>query len=154
MAMSDRHRTGNALTGVLFLLLLLAAAGAWNYHRNLQIEQAAAAARPYESYATADLEALRKAYVSELASVQAELAHSKSKRGEVSRNHGSIARNVEQFAQTTVTSSAIRRAAANVAERQSQIGELDTELELRERFGQGMSRHVKLLVGVEGLFTG
>ena len=150
--MSDRFRAGNATAGAILLLLIMSGAGAWNYHRNLQIEQSTDSARPYQSYASADLEALRNAYASELESVQADLAHSKSRRGQVSRNNGSIAKNVEQFAQTAVASSAIRQAAANVAERQSQIAELDTELELRERFGQGMVRHLKLLLKIDDLF--
>jgi hypothetical protein len=150
--MSDRLRAGNATAGAIVLLLIMSGAGAWNYQRNLQIERSTDSARPYQSYASADLEALRNAYASELESVQADLAHSKSRRGQVSRNNGSIAKNVEQFAQTAVTSSAIRQAAANVAERQSQIAELDTELELRERFGQGMVRHLKLLLKIDDLF--
>jgi len=151
--MSDRSRAGNATAGVILLLLVVSGAGAWNYHRNLQIERSADSARPYQSYASADLEALRSAYASELESVQADLAHSKSRRGHVSRNKGSIAKNVEQFDQTAVASSAIRRAAASVAERKSQIAELETELELRERYGQGMARHLKLLLKIDDLFA-
>jgi hypothetical protein len=149
--MSDRSRAGNATVGAILLLLMMSGAGAWNYHRNLQIEQSADSTRPYQSYASADLEALRNAYASELESVQAELAHSKLRRGQISRNHGSMAKNVAQFDQTAATSSAIRRAAANVAERQSQLTELETELELRERFGQGMVRHLKLLLKIDDL---
>jgi hypothetical protein len=35
-----------------------------------------------------------------------------------------------------------------VADRQSQIGELDRELSLREQFGVGMMRHVKRLTTI------
>ena len=150
--MSDRFRSGNAITSVVLLLAIVAGAGAWNYHRNLQVEKASEGARPYESYATADLESLQSAYTMELESVRAQLAHTKSQRGQVERDRGSIAMNVEQFAKTAHTSSAIRDAAANVAERQSQIAELKVELELREHYGQGMARHMTLLLKVDDLF--
>lgn len=152
--MFDRHRAGGATTGAIVLLLLMAAAGVWNYNRNLEIEKATDSTRPYKSYATSDVEALRNAYASELESERTDLVHSKSRRGQIDRGKGSIAANVEQFAKTAVTSSAIREAAGNVAERESQIAELDIELELRERFGQGMVRHLKLLLTIDDLFPG
>jgi hypothetical protein len=143
--MPDRLRAGGALGSAVALLLVAAAAGAWNYHRNLQIELQAEGPRPYKSYAQMDIEALRSAYAAELAGVRAQLVHAKQQRGRVSRDIGSIAENVEQFAQTTRTSTAIRDAAADVAERKSQIAELDEELEMRTRFGKGMARHLKRL---------
>jgi hypothetical protein len=147
-AMSNRRRAGNTTGGAIVLLLLVAGLGAWNYHRNLQIERESEGSRPYRSYASSDLEALRSAYAMELESVRAELAQTKQRRSQISRNQGSIAKNVEQFAQTAHTSSAIREAAGNVAERESQITELDKELELRSRFGQGMQRHLTLLLTI------
>jgi hypothetical protein len=146
--MSDRRRAGNSTGTLVLLLLLIAGAGAWNYHRNLQLEKATEGDRPYRSDATSDLEALRSAYAMELESVRADLAHKKAQRGQISRNEGSIAKNVEQFAQTAHTSSAIREAAGNVAERQSQIEELDKELGVRARFGQGLQRHLTLLLTI------
>ena len=61
----DRRR--RQAGGVLLLLLPiavagLAAAGFWNYRRNLELEQRAAAARPLHGYSTRDLEALAGAY--------------------------------------------------------------------------------------------
>jgi len=148
MNMSDRYSKdckGSATNSVLMLLLILAGVGAWNYHRNWQADRQPEEARPYESYAEADLSALREAYATELESVRAEFAHSKRQREEVSRNQGSMTRNLEQFAQTTRNSSAIRKAAANVAERESQIAELDRELELRSRMGHGLAMHLRRL---------
>ena len=143
--MPDRLRAGGALGSAVALLLVVAAAGAWNYHRNLQIELQTEGPRPYKSYVQMDIEALRSAYAAELAGGRAPHVHAKQQRGRVSRDIGSIAENVEQFAQTTRTSTAIRDAAADVAERESQIAELDEELQMRVRFGKGMARHLKRL---------
>ena len=118
--------------------------GAWNYHRNLQIEQAESH-RPYSTYATEDVEALRSAYGTELQGGRAQFASAKRNRARPQGDVGSIAGNVDQFQKATRASSAIRQAASQVAAGQSQIAELDRELELRTRFGEGMERHIKLL---------
>ncbi|MEE8165961.1 MAG: hypothetical protein V3T64_10365 [Myxococcota bacterium] len=146
--MPDRFRAGGALASVVLLLLVLAGVGAWNYHRNLQIELQTEGPRPYENYAQMDLKALRSAYAADLEGVRAQLVHAKQQRARVSRNLDSISTNVLQFAQTTRTSTAIRDAAAAVAERASQIAELDKELEIRARFGKGMARHLKRLTTI------
>lgn len=143
--MSNRSRSGRATGSILILLVLLSALGAWNYHKNWQIEQESEGHRPYKAYSSADLEALREAYSSELGGVRAEFDAAKRKRVRPQRDVGSISDNVAQFAQTTRTSSAIRDAAAGVADREGQIAELDRELEIRTRFGEGLMRHVKRL---------
>ena len=152
--MTDRYRTGGALPVVVVLLLAVAGAGAWNYHRNLELERAADPDRRYQSYETQDVQALRDAYRSELESVRADLVRTKGQRDRRAQDTGSIAGNVEQFAETTVRSAAIREAAGDVAEREGQVEELETELELRERFGHRPTRHLKLLTNLDGLFTG
>ena len=146
--MSDRSRAGRATGSLLLLLLLVGGAGAWNYHRNLEIEKQTEGLRPYKSYAAEDLEALRSAYAAELEGVRAQLTHARSQRTRVAGDQGSISKNVEQFKRTTRTSAAIREAAGNVAERESQIAQLDEELELRARFGQGLMRHWKRLITI------
>jgi hypothetical protein len=146
--MPDRFRAGRALASALALLLVVAVAGAWNYQRNLQIEIQTEGPRPYKNYAQTDVEALRSAYAADLEGVRAQLVHTKQRRTRVSRNHDSIARNVEQFAKTARTSAAIRDAAADVAEHERRLAELDKELEMRSRFGKGMALHLKRLTTI------
>ena len=146
--MPDRSRAGNSLGSVVLLLLIVAAAGAWNYHRNLQIELQTQGPRPYESLAKPEVEALRSAYAADLEGVRAQLVHAKRQRGRVARDIDSIAKNVEQFEQTKRTSTAIRNALDDVTERESRIAELDKELEMRTRFGTGMARHLKRLTTI------
>lgn len=146
--MSGRRTEGRATGSILLLICILIGAGGWNYHRNLQIEKETEGARPYERYAVKDLEALRQAYSSELAGVQAQFESAQRKRVRPKRDAGSMTDNVEQFQATTQTSQAIRRAAASLSERQSEIAELDRELEIRTRFGVGLMRHVKRLTTI------
>jgi len=146
--MPDRFRAGGALASAVALLLVVAAAGAWNYHRNLQIELQSEGPRPYKGYAQTDVETLRSAYATDLEGVRGQLVHARQQRGQISRHNGSIAGNVEQFAQTTRTSTAIRDATADVAERERRLAELDRELEMRSRFGKGMARHLKRLTAI------
>ncbi|MBJ18081.1 MAG: hypothetical protein GY910_24665 [bacterium] len=146
--MSLRLQAGRATGSILLLLVLLSGAGVWNYHRNLQIEKLSGERRPYESYAVADVEALRAAYASELYGVRARFDAAKRKRIRPKRDVGSFSDNVAQFQRTAQTSAAIRDAAAGVADRQDQIAELERELDLRERFGVGLMRHVKRLTTI------
>ena len=146
---SDARRTaGRASGSLLLLLVLLMGAGGFNYHRNLEIERQSAGHRPYEGYATEDIQALRDAFESELVGSEAHFAAAKRQRTRPQGDVGSIAGNIDQFAQTAQTSRAIRAAAAGVAERQNELSELDRELELRANLGQGLMRHVKRLTTI------
>jgi hypothetical protein len=146
--MSNRSTSGRATGMVVLLLIVMFAAGGWNYHRNLQITQEAEGLRPFASYAVADLEALREAYQSDLEKVRVRFDRAQSQRVRPLRDVGSMSRNVAQFAQTTRTSSAIRNAAGKVSDREGQIAELDRELDLRSRFGEGIKLHLKRLITI------
>jgi hypothetical protein len=146
--MSHRHSAGRTTGTLALLLVLLSGLGAWNYHRNWEIEKATEGNRPYHNYKEADLVSLRSAYESELAGVRAEFDAARRKRARPARDVGSIAGNVAQFSSTARASIAIRNAAAGVAERESQVKELTRELDLRAQFGQGMARHIKRLTTI------
>lgn len=146
--MTLRHQAGRATGSIVFLLLVLTVAGGLNYHRNWQVEQASESSRPYQNYAAKDLESLRDAYALELTGVKADFDSARRRRARPAGDLGSIASNIEQFQRTTRASSAIREAAAEVVEREGQIEELDRELELRTRFGEGMARHLKRLTTI------
>lgn len=147
--MDHRRQAGRATGSALLLLIMLGALGGWNYHRNWQIEQESTGAkRPYEGYSSKDLESLRSAYESELATMRIRFDAAKRRRTRPKGDQGSIAGNVDQFAKTARTSGMIRDAASGVAEREGQIAELDRELSLRTEFGQGVMRHVKRLTTI------
>ena len=146
--MSHRSQAGRATGSLLLLLVLVSGLAAWNYHRNWQIERATERNRPYSGYAVEDLKALREAYTGELEGVRDRFEQAKRRRVRPKRDVGGFSDNVAQVQQTTRNSTAIRDAAAGVADRQSQISELDRELALREQFGVGMMRHVKRLTTI------
>ena len=145
---SSRGQAGRATGTLAFMLLLVAGAAGWNYHRNWQIEKQTEGVRPYKSYEIVDLEALKSAYAGELDGVRSQFDEAKRRRVRPTRNGGSIAANVAQFETTARTSAAIREAASNVVERQDQIAELDRELELRAHFGKGLRRHLNRLTNL------
>jgi len=141
--MNHRHQAGRATGSIVLLLLVLIAAGGWNYHRNWQAEKATENNRPFQNYAAKDLQSLRDAYASELAGVRANFDSAKLRRARPTGDVGSIAGNVEQFRKATRASTAIRDAAAGVAGREAQITELDREIEIRSQLGQGFALHLK-----------
>lgn len=143
-----RRTAGRANGSLLFLLFLLGGAGGWNYHRNLEIERQFEGHRPYESYSTEDIQALRAAFESELAGSEARFEAVKRQRSRPKGDLGSVSANVAQFAQTAQTSRVIRRAAADVAEQQNEIGELDRELMRRANLREGLMRHVRRLTTI------
>ena len=143
-----RRTAGRANGSLLFLLFLLAGAGGWNYHRNLELERQSEGHRPYESYSTEDIQALRAAFESELAGSEARFEAVKRQRSRPKGDLGSVSANVAQFAQTAQTSRVIRRAAADVAEQQNEIGELDQELMRRANLREGLMRHVRRLTTI------
>lgn len=143
--MTLRRQSGKAMGSLVLLLVLVSGLGAWNYHRNWQIEKAQEHTRPYASYKTEDLEALREAYSGESQTAEAKLKAAQNMRARVSGDRGSIAQNVDQFSKTTRTSANIRSAASDLAAQQSQLADLDKELSHRSEFGSGMQLHLKRL---------
>lgn len=145
----DARRSAGRVSGsMVLLLLLLVGGGGYNYHRNLEIERQSEGHRPYERYSIEDVQALRDAFESELAGSEAKFAAAKRQRTRPQGDMGSISGNIEQFAETTATSRAIRAAAAGVAERRDALSELDRELEIRANPAQGLMHHLRRLTTI------
>jgi hypothetical protein len=64
--MRDRRRQGSTTASLMLLLAVAVGAGGWNYHRNLEREQASASGRTYAGYSTREVELLRAAATSEI----------------------------------------------------------------------------------------
>ncbi|MBB84884.1 MAG: hypothetical protein CL931_13835 [Deltaproteobacteria bacterium] len=143
-----RRSAGRVSGSMVLLLLLLVGGGGYHYYRNLEIERQNEGHRPYESYSTEDVQALRDAFESELTASEAKFAAAKRQRARPQGDLGSISGNVEQFAETTATSRAIRAAAAGVAERRDALSELDRELALRASPVQGLMHHLRRLTTI------
>ena len=143
----DRRR-GQA-GGVLVLLLLgivvLAAAGGWNYRRNLETEQRAASARPLHGYSTADLEALADAYRQEIAAHAARYASQKTRRAEA-RDRAYFDEQVREFENVQKHSSRLREAGAEVSVREADLARVEAELRARGGVESDLDRHLRLLL--------
>jgi hypothetical protein len=135
---------GRVVLPILVLLVALGGAGAWNYQRNLVAEDSDQKPRPFQSYASSDLEALRSAYSQEIAAYQKMYASQDAKRRRAS-DTGMIDERVEEFDRVRLASSRLRELSADVAEREARLREI--ELELRQRAGQlsGLSLHLRRL---------
>ncbi len=143
---TDRRRiAGNATGSLALLLALLLGLGAWNYHRNLRLEQASARGRAYSGYSTHEVELLRDAVAGELAASRARFERAQGRRQGTARDRGSLGDNAAQFARTTRASEAIRDAASTVAEQEAMKAALDAELAHRAGLGTGTALHLKRL---------
>ena len=143
--MDERRIAGISTASLALFLLVLVGAGAWNYHRNYQLERSDARGRTYSGYSTREVTLLRDAAAAELATAKARFERAQRNRAGTARDRGDVAGNVRQFARTTRASGAIREAASEVAERESLKAALDQELGKRGGDSSGMSLHLKRL---------
>jgi len=128
-SMRGRRTAGNTTTPLAMLLLILVGVGAWNYHRNHQLEQKSERGRAYSAYSTREVELLRDAVAGELEAARARLE--RAKRGRIDR--------------ASRASGAIQDAASTVAENESLKSVLDQELALRSGSGTGTALHLRRL---------
>jgi Tfp pilus assembly protein PilV len=142
----DRRRgqAGGVLVLVLIGIVGLAAAAGWNYRRNLEAEQRAAASRPLHGYSTGDLEALADAYRQEIAAHAARYASQKSKRAEAS-DHAYFDEQVHEFENVQKHSSRVREAGAEVSVREAELARIEAELRARGGVESDLDRHLRLL---------
>ena len=140
-----RRIAGNTTTMLLMLLVILMGAGAWNYHRNYQLERTRERGRPYSGYSTREVELLRDAVAGELEAARARFEAAKGRRMRSARDQGSVADNARQFSRTARASHSIRDAAGEVAEQESAKSALDEELAVRSSTGAGTALHLRRL---------
>jgi hypothetical protein len=128
----ETHRNGGAGKTVLLalLLVLLAAGGAWNYHRNYELEKQSRATRPLAGYSTDDLHALADAYRGEIASRSARYDAAKKSRVE-GRDRAYFDEQVQEFEKVQRASGRTREAGAQVAEREASLKQVEAELAAR-----------------------
>jgi hypothetical protein len=142
----DRRRAGKA-TGPLLGLVLLIGLGGYNYHRNWQSEQVDQGPRPFETYETADLTALRDAY--EVEAAQYEQRYSAQERQRYrSKGEGLMGERVEDFERIQRNSGRLRELSADVADRQARMRDIERELDIRLAQANGLALHMKRLISL------
>ncbi len=128
------RRCGGAASVALLVALLVgaAAAGAWNYHRNLVAEQQDRAARPLYGYETGDLEALAEAYRAEAAELTRRYEGVRNQRVET-RERGFFGDQIEEYERVRRRSGSRRDIGADLGETEASLRGVEKELEARRR---------------------
>jgi hypothetical protein len=128
------------------LLAAVAAAGAWNYQRNLAREEQEKG--PYASYSDAQLAALKQAYEGEIAALQKRY---QARKAEPYRAGSGplIGDQVREFERASARGRAIRDAGGDLAEREATLADID--LELSRRGGDPTQIFLNRLLSLDGL---
>lgn len=128
------QRGSSNLPALLFLLAILATAGAWNYQRNVKLESAEP--RPYRSYSLPQLEDLRQAYQDEVDKHTARYQAAASRKVTV-HDEGYIAAQVDEFDRVQRIGQGKRAIANDYAKNQVQLDAVTAEIARRKTAGQG-----------------
>ncbi len=129
----QRRCGGAANLAVLAAILLgVAGAGAWNYHRNLVAEQQDRAARPLYGYETGDLEALEKAYRAEVEALTRRYERTRQQRVET-RERGFFGDQIDEYERVRRRSGSRRDVGADLSETEAALRGVEEELAARRR---------------------
>jgi len=125
---------GNGAGGSFLLLLVLmlgiGAAGAWNYQRNLALEEQEKGEQAFKGYSDEDLEALAQAYRQEIEAL--DRRYSSARRGRTSaRDEGLLAERVNEFERVQRSNDQLRNATAELAQREARLAEVTDEQRFR-----------------------
>jgi hypothetical protein len=140
--MAKSSGSGSQLFALLVLLGILIAGGAWNYHRNLELENAEL--RPYRSYSLEDLEALRAAFQAEADAHSARFRAAASRNVKV-RGGGMLDDQVDEFERVQHISAGKREIAGEYAKNQVQLDAVESEIATRAEEGEGWHRELRRL---------
>ncbi len=127
MASGSDTRVGQ----ILILLVILGAAGGWNYHRNTLID--AAVLRPYRNYSDEDLHQLISAYRSEVEVQMARYRSDPAAKTVAVRDAGLLGDQIEEFVRVQRVSKQRQERAYRVTENQILAKQLAKEQVARER---------------------
>lgn len=145
--MAANRQGGGALVPVLVLLVLVAAAGAWNYHRNWTRDKAEEKARLYSSYSDADLARLDEGYRLELAAFNKQHESQRSRRIVV-RDQGLIGDRVNEFERVQRAAQRSRQLSRTAADLQAQLDRISEERQIRAQGNSTFRVHLRRLVQI------
>ena len=127
MASGSDSRVGQTV----ILLVILCAAGGWNYHRNAVIEDAVP--RPYRGYSDEELSQLISAYQDEVEVQMARYRKSTAGKKLTVQDGGLIDDRIDEFERVQGLSKQRRESAYQVTENQILVEQLAQEQVARER---------------------
>jgi hypothetical protein len=127
MASGSDVRVGQTL----ILLTILCAAGGWNYHRNMVVEDAVP--RPYKGYSDEELHQLVSAYQGEVEIQMARYRNSPARNQVVVQDGGLLEDRIDEFERVQRLSKKRKERAYQVTENQILVEQLAQEQVTRER---------------------
>jgi hypothetical protein len=129
--MQARRRQSGASSAwmLLALVVAIAGAGAWNYHRNVSAE--ARAFRPYRGLGDAELAQLADAYRSEAKQLDQRYQAARTHRSSA-QDRGLLGEQVDEFERVQRASAGIRKIGAALSEREAALRDLEAEQKQRE----------------------
>ncbi len=131
-----------AKSGGGFLLLVIVgiagALGAWNYQRNLALEEQESGSRPFEGYTDSALEELAEAYGEQADILERKYKASLERRNGVRETDGLIMEKIEEFDRVQKIGNSIRAATSMVADSEARLRQIRNEQAWRRNEGQWM----------------
>jgi len=146
--MENQYQRGGTVVAVLVLLVVLGAAGAWNYQRNMALEQTDEGPRPFKGYEDAGLEQLASAYQEEIDVLERKYQNSLRNRTGVSDDAALMDEHVKEFERVQKVGRKIREATVLVAEKEARLREISAERRFRDRMKGGYEMHLRRLVSI------
>jgi len=131
---------------ILALLVILGAAGEYNYQRN-KVAEESAAPRSYRGYSDAQIAALIEAYEQEVEALEARYGEAKSHTIET-RSGGLIDEQIREFERAQEAGASTRSKGADVAQRDGVLRELRRERSLRGTPADSLKLHLRRLVTI------
>jgi hypothetical protein len=131
---------------ILALLVMLGAAGEYNYRRNKAVEESAAPRR-YIGYSDEELAALIEAYEQEVEKLASRHDAAKSRRVET-RDGGLIDEQIREFERAQATGVKERSLGADAAQQEAILRELRKERSLRTGRGHSFMLHLRRLLSI------
>ena len=131
---------------ILALLVILGAAGEYNYQRN-KAEEESATPRSYKGYSDEAIDALIEAYQQEVEVLEARYGAAKNRNIET-RSGGLIDEQIREFERAQETGVSTRSMGADVAQREAILRELHRERSLRGSPADALKLHLRRLVTI------
>lgn len=145
--MHDRTRRGGATWQTLLLLLVIAgAAGAFNYHRNYQIELQEQGARKFSGYSDADLDKLASAYRAEIEGLEGSYVKARDRRVELG-DRPLLGERVREFERVQGAIKVKQGLTSALADAEARLREIEEEQAVRTH-NRGFERHLRRLLSV------
>lgn len=147
---SGKGGKGGSVTLLLMILAIAGCLGAWNYHRNLELELAqreGEGARPFQGYSDEALEQLAAAYGEQADILERKYKASLERRTGVRDTDGLLAEKVEEFERVRKIGDSIRDATSEVADSEARLRQIRDEQAWRHNQNQWWL-HLKRLTSI------